>query len=75
MLTLEKIKGADQNIAQGDVENLLQQITELKKKNDTLQFQMNRTEREKKDAVERAIGLESKVVGNPTDNNGEISNK
>jgi hypothetical protein len=39
MQTLEKIKDADQSTgAQGDVENLLQQIAELKKRNDTLQF-------------------------------------
>jgi hypothetical protein len=41
------------------VENLLQQITDLKKKNDTLQFQLNRAEREKAVAVERAVAAES----------------
>lgn len=75
MQTLEKIKDADQIGSQGDVDNLLQQITELKKKNDTLQFQLNRTEREKKDAVERAISLEQKLKSGPSEKNGEITNK
>lgn len=63
MQTLEKIKDAD-NMSQGaasDMDNLVAQITELKKKNDILQFQLTRTEREKKDAVERAISLEQNM--------------
>lgn len=59
MSTLEKIKDADQQQPQGDLDNLYQQIADLKKKNDTIQFQLNRAEREKAVAVERAVKAES----------------
>jgi len=58
MQTLEKIKDADAVQPQGDLDQLYQQISDLKKKNDTIQFQLNRAEREKSVAVERAIKAE-----------------
>ena len=57
MKTLEKIKDADNNFM-GNNENtelLNSQISELKKENSVLQFQLNRAEREKQLAVQDAI--------------------
>ena len=81
MQTLEKIKDADSSQPQNDTEQLYQQIADLKKKNDTIQFQLQRAEREKTVAVERAIKAEQErnqpapPRGKEDDNEGGITNK
>ena len=81
MQTLEKIKDADSGQPQNDTDHLYQQIADLKKKNDTIQFQMQRAEREKAVAVERAIKAEQErnlpvpPRGKGDDNEGGITNK